>query len=188
MSNLWLIIRPHFFWLAVIAIGALAFHEHEQAAQAIAAADAVTRTSQQAIMALEQQIAARTSAAQKADAVIITQQRMVRTPVQAVSALPDVSALPVAIRAMPSGPDYVLPAPDLVPLYQTLADGRKCAIDLAACAGNYHDQQAINVQQALEVQAWKKAARGTFWRNAWKALKIAVPVAVTGYLIGRAHP
>lgn len=156
-------VLSHAVWVVAIIVALIGFHSWQGEHDARLTAETQVKASQQAVDALKSSVVIRDAQARQQVEVIVRQQAAVRTPAQAVAAIPDVSQLPFAIRPAPAGPDYVLPAPDLVPLYTALAEGKRCGIDLLACQGDYADQLKINGQIEEQRDAWKKAAKGTFW-------------------------
>jgi cation diffusion facilitator CzcD-associated flavoprotein CzcO len=159
-------VLSHAIWVVGGIIGLLGFHFWQAEHDARLTAETESRVSRQAVVELKAGVVTRDAQAKQQVEVIVRQQAAVKTPAQAVAAFPDVSQLPMAIRPAPTGPDYVLPAPDLVPLYTALADGKRCAIDLLACQGDYFDQLKINNQLQTQADDWKKAVKGTFWTRA----------------------
>ena len=146
-------------------------------------AEQQTKISQTEIASLKDQILARDQQAQKQVQVIVKQQAATVTPQQAVQAIPDVSTLPVNIRPLPNSGDFVLAQADLVPLYNQLAEGKKCAIELTACQKDFADGKVIVAQQETEIQAWKKAAGhhnffGKIWQGTQKVGLLAIGIAV----------
>lgn len=114
---------------------------------------------------------------------LLKQRAAVRTPQQAVAAIPDVSHLPVAIRIvqppdlLPNAPsaakvgDAIIPQESVVPLFQQLADCRVNELGLTKCQGDLADVR----QQAT---AWEKAAKGGSWMK--RTLRKAKVIACAG--------
>lgn len=184
--------RIHVAYLLVFAVASggawVAVHSWIQEHDARLMAETQTKASQQVIASLQQQILTRDTQAQAKVAAIQRQQAAVKTPEQAVLAMPDVSNLPIAITKAPVGLDYVLPAPDVMPLYTALAEGKRCAIELDACQGNYADQLKINGQLQFQVDSWKKAGKGTFWSRVWgitKSVGVGIVVGVVAAKAGK---
>lgn len=69
------------------------------------------------------------------------QRDALKTPQQAVAAMPDLTGLPVtSFRLLPSG-NYEVTAPATVTIAQQLEDGRICKVQLAACDKLYAAEQ-----------------------------------------------
>lgn len=176
-------LRFHAAYLLLFALAGaaawVAVHSWIQEHDARLTAETQTKASQQIVSSLQEQITARNTQARTKVDVIRREQAAVKTPEQAVLAMPDVSNLPVAIARAPNGPDYILPAPDVLPLYNVLAEGKRCAIELDACQANYADQLKINGQLQGQVDSWKKAGKGTFWSRALSIAKnVGIGIAV----------
>jgi hypothetical protein len=139
--------------------------------------------SAQTIDALKQQILdTNTKAAQQVQ-VIVKQVEAVKTPTQAVAAMPDVSSLPVAIRPLPNSQDFLLPQVDVVPLFQQLAEGKKCAIELSACETNFAAGKQIVDQKDSQIAALTKKP-GFFHRVGTIMKQVGVGVVI-GIVLGR---
>lgn len=181
-------VLSHLIWIIGGVIAVIGFRQYQAAHDSQVKAEAVAQAAQEQIASLRSQIDERNKVASQAKQVIVRQQAAVHTPEQAIAAMPDISDLPLHLtRVSATSQDYVLPAPDVIPLFNALADARKCSIDLAACSANFTDLEKVNQQTELQAASWKKAAKGTFWTRTWAVLKVAVPVAAVAYGVGRSQ-
>jgi len=124
---------------------------------------------------LQQQIDARTVTATQAVAVIRKRSAEIKTPAQAIQAIPDLSTLQLNSRPLPDNPNQA--GVDVLPLIQELTQCRTNAIDLALCRTNLGDQVQITAQKDLEITALKK--KPNFWHRVWSGTKkVAIGVGI----------
>ena len=105
----------------------------------------------------------------------------VKTPAQAIAAMPNVSHLPLNARTLPEFPAQV--AVDAVPLFQELAACRVTDAKLDGCTALRAKDAQIITEKDSQITALK--AKGSVWKRAWN---IAWPVAVSfgvGYAMHR---
>ena len=203
----WLL--SHIPWVVLVVCAVIGFYswrgEHDAriAAEAKVKADEsqvqVLQTAISAnnstIVQLQQQMAARDAAAAKQIQQLTNLVSQVRTTAQAANALPQVTNLPVAPTVNPDS-SVVIPAPDVLPLFTQLAQGKQDAINLVACTADLKDEKTVDAtdkatiadqvkQIALkddEIKALKKP-KG-FWKRAGGIAK-AVGVGIgIGLLLG----
>src|SRR5271157_1293036 len=145
-------LKTHIFYIALVAMllifGQVWMTEHDQRVLADATVKAAQTQVQtlQAQIATEQVQAAQTIAAVKAKAVLV------KTPVQAIAAIPDMSSLPLNSRPAPDGGVTV----DALPLYTELAQCKIDAVSLNACTQQSAQKDQIIAQQVTEIKALKK--------------------------------
>ena len=152
-------IRTHFFYISLIAVGLVFAHawigEHDQrllSDQAVKAAQAQVQTLQQQIVT-EQKQAAATIAGIQAKVILV------KTPAQAIAAIPDVSSLPLNTRPAADGGVTV----DAVPLFQELSQCRIDAVNAASCSQQSAQKDQIISEQKTEIVALKK--KPSFWKR-----------------------
>jgi len=118
-------------------------------------------------------------------AAIRKQAAAIKTPQQAVAAMPDLTGLPLSsFRPLPSG-DYEVAGPALVTIAQKLEDGRVCAVQIDACNSVLASERQTNVlltsnnaELTKEKETWKKAAgHKSFFGKLWNGTKMTAPVA-----------
>jgi hypothetical protein len=83
----------------------------------------------------------------------------VKTPAQAIAAIPDVSSLPLNTRPAADGGVTV----DAVPLFQELAQCKEDAVALASCKQVDAQKDQIISEQKTEIVALKK--KPSFWKR-----------------------
>jgi hypothetical protein len=178
----------HFGWLIGVLIldlvGFVGVHAWVQEHDARVVAEAQAKVSETAIKTLQQEIADNDAKAQQQIVTLQMMIRQVKTPVQVVAALPQVlpQPLPVAPTVLPNQ-SIVLPAPDVLPLFQDLAQGKQDSVSLAACKSDLTAETAIAVQKQDEIVALKKKPK--FWKSVTHDLKIIGITAATVALILR---
>jgi len=176
-------LKTHSFYIVLIVLGAFGFRAYLQEHDARIVAEQVVKASQTAIQGLQEQIKATDAAAAVQKQQIQAKVKAVATQQQAVSAVPDLSSLPLNTRPVPGDPTSVEVA--WAPLIQQLGQCRQDAVDLTACKSDLTSEKGIVAQQDNEIKALKKKP------GFWKALKhdaklIAIGGAV-GALLGLAH-
>jgi hypothetical protein len=118
----------------------------------------------------------------------------VRTPAQAVAALPKVIELPkpiflqpaevvpgpgVSVAQIPDAPSAVIPSEDIMPLFMKLSQCKADQVALGVCRADVTDLKAKG--EALEQQrdAALRATRGTFWQK-FKGCAVRAGVGAAG--------
>ena len=200
----------HAVWIAAVVVGGIGIHswiaEHDnrlRAEQKIAVSEQQVKTlhdqiaqNDQAISGLQQQIAENDAHSRQQIAQLQSIVAQVKTAPQAANAIGDLTQGAVTPKAQANG-DYTIPAPQVVPLFQELSQGKQDAIGLHACSAdlenekqilaetqkNFTAEQQIVVQKQGEIDALKKPQR--FWRRVGSEIKqIGISVGV-GFLLGR---
>ena len=164
-------IRTHFFYISLMVVGLVFAHawigEHDQrllSDQAVKAAQAQVQTLQQQIVT-EQKQAADTIAGIQAKVILV------KTPAQAIAAIPDVSSLPLNTRPAADGGVTV----DAVTLFQELSQCRIDAVNAASCSQQSAQKDQIVKQQEGEIKDLKK--KPSFW-NRVKSTAKAVGIGI----------
>lgn len=157
---------------AILAVGAyFAVHSWQQEHDARLQAQAQITVNEANVKTLQDQIAANDAKAQQQiDSLtkLITQAKT-QTPAQIVKEIPIVApTLPVAPTIAPDE-SMNFPKQDILPLFTELANGKQCAVQLAASQADFTAEQAIVVQKDQEITVLKKP-RG-FWRKVGGALE-----------------
>jgi hypothetical protein len=174
----WLL--SHLVWVVGVAIAVVAFYswraEHDQrliAEQAVKAAEVQVKT-------LQQSIADRDKAAAVQVAPIVKIIHDTVTVPQAIANLPAVVNQPLPVPVVPQPNNAVLiPEPDVLPLFNQVADDKVCRIQLDTTTKDLTDTKAIVVQKDDEIKALKKP-KG-FWRRVggtMKAVGIGIGIGV----------
>lgn len=188
-------LKTHLVYLIIIAIGLLAFHswlrEHDDKLAALQQ-EKISETKIADLQRSNTQLAAQTAAsdakaAQMVDA-LKTAVAKVKTPEQAVAALPkviDLTQFPINARVIPNDPTNVTVA--AIPLFQALTDCTETKIELAACSTARtnantqlaNDREIVN-QKDDEIAALKQPKK--FWSRMLgtaKAVGVGVGIGIT---------
>lgn len=162
----------------VLAIGGYSFvQEHD----ARILADAAVKESQAKIGTLEQHVQDVQKEGQAQIAKLQAQRAAVKTPAQAITALPDVSSVPLQPVPLPDAPSKV--AVDALPLFQELNACKQCSSELATVKAEDAAKDSIITEKDVQINALKKK-RG-FWKTfEHTAEAVGIGVAV-GYLAHR---
>lgn len=185
-------------YLVIIAILAVSawnwLHEHDlrvRAEEQEKASEAIIKKNEADRKQLEQDKADVVQQRDKAVADLQRRRAAIKTPEQAVAAMPELTGLPSSnFRVTPLG-NVEVSAPAAVTIAQQLEDGKICVIQLKAANDLYGKEQQINAtlvsdntELKKEKESWKKASgkRG-FWGNVWQGTKYVGLAAVSG-LIG----
>lgn len=173
-------LKTHLFYVIIIAIGLVAFRSWLQEHDARVLAEQTVKQSELKVSDLTTQIKLTSDAAASAQAALQKRVAEVRTPSQAIAAIPDVSTLPLNTRPAPGLPGGVIV--DAVPLFQSLAQCKSDAIELTACRTNFSTQEKIIAEKDTQIKAL--TAKPRFWKRFGNnLLKYGGPIA--GYLIGK---
>ena len=134
------------------------YHEHEARAlaeQTVKQQSQDIKTSQLAIAQLEAEVAATNAHAAAADRALKSALATVKTPAQAVAAIPSVSDVPLNARPSPDNPTQI--SVDALALYTELNQCAQSRVDLAACQKNALDLAAIDSQKDRQLSDDKTA-------------------------------
>jgi hypothetical protein len=157
----------------VLALGSwYGVHTFMQAHDAQVIAEQQVKASEAQVKTLQQQIADNDARTQAQIATLQQLIKNVKTPVQVVAALP--SVLPAPLPVQPTvNPDQSinLPAADVLPLFQDLAQCKQDSINLASCKADLSTTQAIVTEKQTEITALKK--KPSFWKRVKHDLKVA---------------
>ena len=145
-------IRTHFFYISLIGLGLVFLHAFLSEHDARLLSDQAVKAAQAQVQTLQQQIV--TEQKQAADTIAGIQAKviLVKTPAQAIAAIPDVSSLPLNTRPAADGGVTV----DAVPLFQELSQCRIDAVNAASCSQQSAQKDQIISEQKTEIVALKK--------------------------------
>lgn len=173
----WHIHLPYWLLILIVGVGGwIGVHswvaEHDWAVKAQAAVEQANAQ----VKTLQQGIADRDAQAVKQQQVIVKVVHDTVTPQQAVQNLPQVvtAPLPAPVVSQPSG-DMLIPAPDVLPIFQQLADDKICRSQLDTTTKDLTDTKAIVVARDAEIVVLKKP-KG-FWKRVGGTMK-AVGVGI----------
>jgi hypothetical protein len=165
-------LKTHIFYIAIIAMVLISGRVWLQEHDARVLAEQQIKVSEATVKTLQAQIADTQAQADKTIAAIKAKVVIVKTPAQAIAAIPEVSSLPLNSRPAPDGGVTV----DAVPLFQTLAQCKEDAVQLNACTVNSKAKDDIITQKDLEITALKK--KPGFWTRLKSQGKAAIVGAV----------
>jgi|ERR1017187_6482542 hypothetical protein len=166
----------------VLAVGSyVGVHSFLQEHDARLLAQQQQKISEAVVKGLQQQIADRDAAAAKQQQVIVKVIHDTTTPQQAAQVLPQIvtAPLPVPVVVQAAG-SWLIPEPDVLPIFQQLADQKICRSELTTVQGDLTDTKAIVVQKDAEITTLKKP-KG-FWRRVggtMKSVGIGIGVGLT---------
>lgn len=169
-------LKTHAFYIVVIALGLLGFHSWLSEHDARVKADAAVKQSEATVQSLENRIAAADAAAVVKVQAVVTQVKAIRTPEQAVAAIPALSDLPLNARPAVGLTTTV----DAVPLSQELGQCRENEILLSACQADLTDEKAIVEQKDAQIVTLTKKPK--LWKRILGTLKTFALGAAAGYL------
>lgn len=173
----------HFLWTVVLIASLLGYKSYRDEHDARIAAEAVVKTSQTQIQTLQQQIEARDKAAAVQVAPVVKIIHDTQTVQQAAQALPSVLTAPLAKPILVNPDSSVeIPAPDVIPLFDQVADDKLVNIELATANADLVAEKGIVAQQLVEINALKK--KPSFWhRIGGTAKTIGIGIGI-GVVIG----
>lgn len=143
--------------LAVVLVSAL--REHDIRLQA----EQTVKDSQRQVQDLKQQAADIQKAGNARIAAIQKRAASVKTPAQAIAAIPDVSKLPLGVHAIPNAPSEV--AVKAVPLFNELSACRTTEVERDMCAAKLALEYKVEAEKDRQIDALKKAAGRGFWHR-----------------------
>ena len=144
-------------------------------------AEVTAKESQARVTALEQDKAAIQKTTDRKVMAIQQKAAEVKTPAQAIAAMPDVSALPLNARPLPELPNAV--AVDAVPLYQELSACRISEAKLAGCTELRAKDADIAAEKDVQIKALK--SKGSFWKRVERTAEVLAIGAAIGYAAHR---
>ena len=148
-------------------------------------AEQTVKTAQVQIDSLQKQQQATAQVAQAQIVTLKKQAAVVKTPAQAIAAIPALTDVPLNTRAVPGSHTEVMV--DVVPLFQELNQCKQDAVALNACSVQLADEQKIDAQKDVQIKALKK--KKGFWARVKKdVIDTAVTVGiglVAGYALHR---
>jgi hypothetical protein len=147
----------HIAWILVAVLSFFVFQSWKSEHDARLLAESETKVAQAQIVSLQQQITARDKQTAATVAPIIKVIHDTTTPAQAIQNLPlaVVSPLPAPVVAQPGGGAFV-PQPDLLPIFNQLADDKVCTVRLTTAQSDLADTQKIVAQQTDQIKTLKK--------------------------------
>jgi hypothetical protein len=174
-------VLTHIVWIVLATATVIGFNSWRSEHDARLIAQQTIKTSEAQVSLLQKQIADRDAQAVQQAAPIVKIIHDVQTVPQAVAALPQVvnQPLPEPVVRQPDN-SVLIPQPDVIPLFQQVADDKICRIQVNALIGDVADQKAIVKQKDGEVAALKKPK--SFWRRTGGVLKlvgIGIGIGVT---------
>lgn len=170
-------IKAHIFYLTLIVVGLVGFRcwltvhdqNRDQAAQ--------LAVEQVKVKTLTDQIAAINTAAALKTAAVSQTVKAVKTPAQAIAAIPDLSGIPLNARISPLDTTQV--SVDAVALVQELGQCKTSAIQLDACTDR--EQTDLSIIAAKDKQLAIVAKPQKFWHRllvATKDISIGIGIGV----------
>jgi len=149
-------IVSHLVWVVAIAVALLIGHAWLGEHDAWVKAEASIKASEATVASLQQQIAANNAQAAKTVQVIVKTVSDVKTPAQAIAAIPTLTDTPLNARVAPDNPAAV--EVDAVPLIEVLGQCKIDHVNLDACTQNLKDETLIVAQKNAEIVVLKKKA------------------------------
>jgi hypothetical protein len=171
-------ILSHLIWVVLVSAAIIGFYAWRGEHDARIQAEATVKAAQGQIQTLQQGIADRDKQAAIQVAPIIKIIHDTVTVPQAVAALPQIvnAPLPAPVVIQPNNA-VLIPEPDVLPLFNQVADDKVCRIQLDTTTKDLTDTKAIVVQQTTEIVALKK--KPSFWHRVGGTLKtIAIGVGI----------
>lgn len=181
--------KHHFLYPALIGVISLFGFFWVKDIIAHTKAEATEQAQKQIQKDADKRIADREAEFQKEKSDLLATIKRVKTPKEAIAALPSVIDLPVPIQQLPDAPSatgqpgtYLLPQEDIKPLFDKLASCKIDGLELTKCSKDLLDVRIQADSFQKEADTWKKAAKGTKWGKFGKALKCAGFSAGGAYL------
>jgi len=165
--SLWLLIRPHIFWIVLGGVGLFFFHSWLAEHDARLRAEVGVKDAQTQIDTLKQQIGTRQAQTEKQVQVVVKEVQAAKTPEQQIAEIPKLATQDLKPEALPDAPSAV--KVELAPLLSQLEQCKVDAINLGSCQQEVADHLAIEAQQDKQVDLLKH--RPGFWARAFSDSK-----------------
>ena len=170
----------HTYYLGIILVLFLVGHSWLAEHDARLKADAVVKAAQTQINSLQQTIADRDKQAQQTVAPTIKIIHDTVTVPQAIQNIPDVVVKPLQAPIVPAPNNAMLiPEPDVIPIFDQLADDKVCRVLLTTANADALDQKKIIGEKDDQIVALKK--KPGFWKRIGgvaKAVGIGIGIGV----------
>lgn len=176
----------HAYYLGIILVAVLFGYSWIKEHDARLVADAAVKTAQVQVQSLQQQIADRDKQVQQAVAPIIKIIHDTTTVPQAIKQIPNIVVQPLKTPVVSAPNNAVLiPEPDVIPVFDQLADDKICRPLLSAAQQDELDQVNIIKQKDDQIVALKK--KPGFWHRVGGVAKqvgigIGIGVLVAKYI------
>ena len=163
-------VLSHLIWVGIVAASLIGFYSWKGEHDARIQAEATIKVAQGQIATLNQSIADRDKVAAQQIAPIVKIIHDTVTVPQAVANLPQVvnAPLPAPVIIQPNN-SVLIPEPDVLPLFNQVADDKVCRIQLDTATKDLTDTKAIVAEQSTEIVALKK--KPSFWHRALTTVK-----------------
>ncbi len=173
-------ILSHLIWIGIAIAAGIGFYSWKGEHDARLLAGQEQKLAEAQVKTLQQQIADRDKQTAAAVAPIIKIIHDVQTVPQAVAALPQVvnTPLPEPVVVQPNN-SVLIPEPDVIPLFQQVADDKVCRPQLDTATKDLADTKGIVVQKDAEITALKK--KPSFWKRVTgtaKAIGVGIGIGV----------
>jgi hypothetical protein len=176
-------VLSHLIWVGIVAASLIGFYSWRAEHDARIQAEATIKIAQSQITTLQQSIADRDKQAAIQVAPIIKIIHDTVTVPQAIQNLPQVinQPLPVPVVAAPNNA-VLIPEPDVLPLFNQVADDKVCRVELTTAQADLTDEKAIVAQKDTEIVALKK--KPSFWHRALTTAKtVGIGIGI-GFALG----
>lgn len=176
-------VLSHLIWIVGLLVALILGHswlvEHDQRLLA----DQAVKTAEAQVKDLQAQIAANNAAAAQKVQVVTKIVHDVKTPEQAVQAVPQLTDVPLHTRVAPDNPTQV--AVDALPLIDLLGQAKIDKINLDTCQANLATEIKIVDAKDVEIKALKK--KPGFWGRVGGVAKavgvgIGIGVLIAGHV------
>jgi hypothetical protein len=163
-------VLSHLPWVVLMGALVVGFYSWRGEHDARILAEATIKASQAQITTLQEQIVARDKATTAQVAPIVQIIHDTTTTQQAAAALPKVLTQPLPTPIIPQADNsVVVPQPDVIPLFDQVADDSVCRALLTTAQADLTDTKGIVVQQTTEIVALKK--KPSFWKRVGSTVK-----------------
>lgn len=163
--------------LLVFLLGISWGHEHDARLKA----EQTIKESVNTVTGLKAEVDAVDKAGKAKIAVLQKQASSVKTPAQAIQAIPALTDIPLNVRPAVGLPASVIV--DAVPLFEELNKCKQDAVNLGVCSTKLDLEQKIDAQKDVEIKALK--AKPAFWHRVKQtAITIGIGAAL-GYAAHR---
>jgi hypothetical protein len=164
-------ILSHLIWIVCIATLLLGFHSWQKEHDARLLANQEEKLAEAQVKTLQQGIVDRDKQTVTAVAPIVKIIHDVKTVPEVIGALPTVMTqpLPAPVIPAPNG-GITIPEPDVLPLFQQVADDKVCRVQLDTATKDLADTKGIVTQRDNEIITLKK--KPSFWARTKSTVKI----------------
>jgi len=177
------IILSHLPWIVLAGSAFVGFEYWKSEHDARLLAVQEQKVSDAHVQSLQQAVADRDKLAAQQVAPIVKIVHDTQTVPQAVNSFPDVMTQPLPLSPAPLNGGIFFPAPDVIPLFQQVADDKVCRVQLDTATKDLTDTRSTVKERETEIAELKKPTK--FWTRTKQFAKVVGIGIGIGFVLGK---